>query len=181
MRPPYGDIDDRVRGILSQLGYKIVIWDKDTNDFESQTQPSFQLDWIEGNFTEWAKEDDPTGHISLEHDLFQKTAAQAPKVVPILQNAGFSIKPVALCVGDSPYRENTTLTTPAIPTAATTDPAQTTQVVTTTVPSETTDGTYPDADNNSSGYTSTSNTIYHMTNNYYLLSLVLFIIYFIII
>ena len=33
-RPPYGDVDNRVRAIATQLGYKTSIWtqDFDTND-----------------------------------------------------------------------------------------------------------------------------------------------------
>ncbi|KAG2228948.1 hypothetical protein INT48_006153, partial [Thamnidium elegans] len=32
-RPPYGDIDDRVRDIGTALGFTSVIWDHDTNDW----------------------------------------------------------------------------------------------------------------------------------------------------
>jgi peptidoglycan/xylan/chitin deacetylase (PgdA/CDA1 family) len=32
MRPPYGDIDDRVRYIVNALGFEAVIWNRDTND-----------------------------------------------------------------------------------------------------------------------------------------------------
>ncbi|CAG8773756.1 10766_t:CDS:1, partial [Acaulospora colombiana] len=53
MRPPFGDMDDRVRGIVTQLGYKVTIWDKDTNDWLSGDDPSFNLNWIPDNFTEW--------------------------------------------------------------------------------------------------------------------------------
>lgn len=124
MRPPYGDVDDRVRAILSQLGYKIVIWDKDTNDWMSGSDPTFKMSWVEGNFTEWVKEDDPTGHVSLEHDLYNQTAAQAPLVVPIVQGAGFTIKPVWQCVGDTQaYQSNSTTATTT--TGTTPDPATT--------------------------------------------------------
>src|SRR5581483_8683006 len=109
-------------------GYKVVIWDKDTNDWISGDDKTFQMSWVEGNFTEWVKENDPTGHISLEHDLYNQTAAQGPLVVPIVQGAGFTIKTVAECVGDTqPYLESTTAATTdntATPTAASaaTDP-----------------------------------------------------------
>jgi peptidoglycan/xylan/chitin deacetylase (PgdA/CDA1 family) len=32
-RPPYGDVDDRVRAIANQMGMTTVIWDEDTNDW----------------------------------------------------------------------------------------------------------------------------------------------------
>ena len=116
MRPPYGDIDNRVREILAQLGYKIVIWDEDTNDWmtEDPTTPGFQASWIEGNFTEWVQQKNTTGHISLEHDLYNTSAAQVPKVIPIVKGAGFNVKPVYQCVGDTTFIQsdaNTTTTT----------------------------------------------------------------------
>ncbi|CAG8501100.1 6403_t:CDS:2 [Dentiscutata heterogama] len=111
MRPPFGDYDDRIRSICDQLGYKIVIWDRDTNDWLSDGDKSFNLNWVEGNFTQWVKEGGKAGHISLEHDLYSGAAAQGPKVVPILTTAGYNIKPVGTCLGtDSFYKEsNTTL------------------------------------------------------------------------
>ncbi|CAG8506066.1 5892_t:CDS:2 [Scutellospora calospora] len=109
MRPPYGDYDDRIRDIAKQLGYKIVIWDKDTNDWLSDGDKSFNLNWVEGNFTEWVKDPSKTGHISLEHDLYKDAAAQVPSVIPIVKGAGYTIKPVADCFGDNYYQTNSTL------------------------------------------------------------------------
>ncbi|RIA92074.1 Carbohydrate Esterase Family 4 protein [Glomus cerebriforme] len=188
MRPPYGNIDDRVRGILTQLGYKVVIWDKDTNDWMSgEPGNTFQLPWIEGNFTEWVKENDPTGHISLEHDLYKQTAAQAPNVVPIVQGAGFTIKPVFQCVGDAqPYLESTTTAPATDPAAApATDPATDPAAAPATDPATdpavapATDPVTPTSnvqyvDGSPSAIPTTSNAISHMINNNYLLLLVLF-------
>ena len=33
MRPPYGSIDRRVEQVLMDMGYKIFIWNLDTNDW----------------------------------------------------------------------------------------------------------------------------------------------------
>ena len=38
-RPPYGDIDDRVRGILNALGFRIVFWGN-----------GYTIDFCTGNF-----------------------------------------------------------------------------------------------------------------------------------
>lgn len=32
-RPPYGDVDDRVRSIVWQMGMSTIIWDQDSNDW----------------------------------------------------------------------------------------------------------------------------------------------------
>ncbi|CAB4375904.1 unnamed protein product [Rhizophagus irregularis] len=194
MRPPYGDVDDRVRSILSQLGYKIVIWDKDTNDWMSGEDKNFQVSWVEGNFTEWVKEDDPTGHISLEHDLYKPSAEQGPLVVPIVQGAGFTIKPVAQCVGDTqPYLESTNTGTTDTTTGSTTNTTTgsttdtTTGSTTDTTAGSTTDTNSVVADGTqnlepssvvatSPTATTTSSAISHINNNNYLLSFVLFIL-----
>jgi len=111
MRPPFGDYDDRVRAIATQLGYKVVIWDRDTNDWMSADDKSFQLTWIEGNFTQWVTKQATTGHISLEHDLYKQTAERAQIALSIVTQAGFNIKPVAVCLGEKPYVEDVSLDT----------------------------------------------------------------------
>ncbi|CAG8462245.1 46531_t:CDS:2 [Gigaspora margarita] len=98
MRPPFGDYDDRIRDIATQLGYKVAIWDKDSSDWHFN-DTGFDISWIASNFTAWMSEKSTTGHISLEHDLFNVTAKQAPIVVDILMKAKRNIKPVADCLG----------------------------------------------------------------------------------
>ncbi|CAG8532464.1 9256_t:CDS:2 [Cetraspora pellucida] len=130
MRPPYGDYDDRIRDISTQLGMKPTIWDLDTNDWMSAEDPTFNLNWIAANFTQWVA--DPTltatGHISLEHDLYNQTAAQIPIVVPILKKANYTIKPVSQCINDPyPYVESVvTPTAVATPTTRASAPTPTT-------------------------------------------------------
>ncbi|CAJ0841241.1 4776_t:CDS:10, partial [Entrophospora sp. SA101] len=63
MRPPRGDYDDRVRNIAKQLGYKSVIWDHDTFDWMSQQDPTYDLNWIPANFTQWVNEASTTGFL----------------------------------------------------------------------------------------------------------------------
>ncbi|CAJ0926693.1 17966_t:CDS:2 [Entrophospora sp. SA101] len=106
MRPPRGDYDDRVRNIAKQLGYKSVIWDHDTFDWMSQQDPTYDLNWIPANFTQWVNEASTTGHVSLEHDLYQQTVGKAPKAIDIVIGAGFKIKTIANCTNELPYLES---------------------------------------------------------------------------
>ncbi|KAL1922533.1 uncharacterized protein VTP21DRAFT_10072 [Calcarisporiella thermophila] len=108
IRPPYGDIDDRVRAIMKQLGYKIVLWELDTNDWMVGEDKSFNPEWIDGNFTEWTAKADqyPYGPICLEHDLYQGTVDAAIRNLPKLKKA-YNVVPVATCMNDAhPYQEN---------------------------------------------------------------------------
>ncbi|CAG8553748.1 5524_t:CDS:2 [Gigaspora rosea] len=127
MRPPFGDYDDRIRNICEQLGYKIVIWDRDTNDWVSDTDKSFNLQWVEGNFTGWVKEAGQPGHISLQHDLYPGAAGQVQPVINVLTKAGYKVKPVGTCLGVNnfyggnatiPVPQNSTTNTSANPLAA---------------------------------------------------------------
>lgn len=112
MRPPEGDIDDRVREIMKQLGYKIAMWNHDTFDWKSNSDPNFDLDWILSNFTVWASDtSETTGKITLEHDLFERSASQIPLAISIVVDSeeGYEAKQLSKCfVGDRPYIENVT-------------------------------------------------------------------------
>ncbi|KAL1915561.1 uncharacterized protein VTP21DRAFT_6685 [Calcarisporiella thermophila] len=124
MRPPYGDIDDRVRGILTSMGYKAVIWNHDSNDWrikEGQSTPAA----VDGNFTQWIKEaaTAQVGGLSLEHDHAEITVQLAIKNLPLLAKA-YKLIPLSQCVGDAnvyqagPVVNNTSSVVP-LPSSAT--------------------------------------------------------------
>ncbi|KAF9385997.1 chitin deacetylase [Podila verticillata] len=113
-RPPYGDIDNRIRGLLTQMGYTSVIWDIDTNDWmmapggtrtEAQVDTAFDQ-WVAGanNLT--------VGHVCLEHELYQTSVTSAITNLPKIQKT-WKAMPVSACVNDPhPYHEkNITLAT----------------------------------------------------------------------
>ncbi|ORZ27026.1 hypothetical protein BCR41DRAFT_287182, partial [Lobosporangium transversale] len=70
-RPPYGDVDNRVRAIARQLGFKTVIWSHewDTQDWqlEENTITPTQIESIFKNGLKSLSKRE-TGPISLEHD-----------------------------------------------------------------------------------------------------------------
>ncbi|KAF9653920.1 hypothetical protein BDM02DRAFT_3216331 [Thelephora ganbajun] len=81
MRPPYGDIDDRVRAISLAMGLRPIMWTRispaatfDTGDFSihagtiSAAQVLLNWQYILGNASTLN-----TGFIVLEHDLFQQS------------------------------------------------------------------------------------------------------------
>lgn len=109
MRPPYGDIDDRVRAILAELGYKPVIWNLDTNDYTIQSDKTFKVEFIEGNFTEWSKQyaNGPSGIITLEHDLYVPIVANATEYITTMKQANWEPQPIWQCLGDAvPFQES---------------------------------------------------------------------------
>ncbi|EJD48407.1 glycoside hydrolase/deacetylase [Auricularia subglabra TFB-10046 SS5] len=72
-RPPYGDMDNRVRAIAKEVfGLTPVMWNKDTNDWampHSQTPAK-----IAEEMETWTSGDKKTGLIILEHELSPDTS-----------------------------------------------------------------------------------------------------------
>ncbi|KAI8138467.1 hypothetical protein BJV82DRAFT_630931 [Fennellomyces sp. T-0311] len=110
-RPPYGDIDDRVRSIAAALGFTPVIWNHDTDDWMAVESPGFDVQWIDGNATEWANaaQSSQDGGISLEHDLYNVTVDAAIRILPTLQKA-YKVTTVGACSGQQSYKEGAAAT-----------------------------------------------------------------------
>jgi hypothetical protein len=124
MRPPYGDIDDRVRGICEKMGLTPIIWTNgngvefDTDDWKIPagvaTGPSSLSRFNE--ILEQAAQID-TGFIVLEHDLYQEAVDLAVGYVlpaaikSINASSPYTLKSIADCLGAgvaNSYAETTT-------------------------------------------------------------------------
>jgi hypothetical protein len=109
MRPPYGDIDDRVRAISVAMGLTPVMWTRisplatfDTGDFNINagtiSAGQVLLNWqqILGNATTLN-----TGFIVLEHDLFEQCVDLATGYIlpdALAYTPSFKIQPVIECL-----------------------------------------------------------------------------------
>ncbi|TNY23310.1 putative chitin deacetylase [Rhodotorula diobovata] len=110
-RPPYGDIDDRVRAIALQMGLRPIIWTTYNNEvFDTR-------DWQIGggvvtapevynrfeSFLSEASSSLSTGFIVLAHDLYQQSVDLAVDyILPNVINQGrLKIKTIASCLGQS--------------------------------------------------------------------------------
>ncbi|KAI8329226.1 hypothetical protein BC941DRAFT_443386 [Chlamydoabsidia padenii] len=105
-RPPYGDIDNRVRDVAKALGFSAVIWTHDTNDWSLTENPNFHASWVDGNVTKWASEaaTAPHGGVSLEHDLYNVTVDAAVRVLPTFLKS-FKVTTVGDCNKQASYKE----------------------------------------------------------------------------
>ncbi|THG93790.1 hypothetical protein EW145_g8279, partial [Phellinidium pouzarii] len=108
-RPPYGDIDDRVRAIATVMGLTPVIWTRisatstfDTGDFNinggtiSSTEVISNFNGIMGNISSIN-----TGFIVLEHDLYEQTVQLATDYIlpeALAYQPALTIKPVITCL-----------------------------------------------------------------------------------
>ncbi|KAF9102854.1 chitin deacetylase, partial [Mortierella sp. GBA35] len=125
MRPPYGDVDNRVRYVLKQLGYTVVDWGGDSfdsNDWkitDSGVSIEQVVSQFENSLARYAAPgaNNTKGFISLEHDLNDKTVGVAKTLIPFGKQKNLRIMSVADCRSDSsPYGAGSSL-------AATTPPS----------------------------------------------------------
>lgn len=71
------------------MGLEIVIWSKDTRDWEGAIIRPEVSRWVQSF----------NGDISLEHDLLESPAIQSADAMDLIQSAGFSIVPISKCSG----------------------------------------------------------------------------------
>jgi peptidoglycan/xylan/chitin deacetylase (PgdA/CDA1 family) len=150
-RPPYGDIDDRVRAIASALGYKAIMWTtaptRDSADASVDATDAESARLLKNIKDTWFKAQ--PGYVSLQHDITPFVSSLAIKVMEEIKKIGLKNLPVypktvAACIGDNdwyhrfPTHTTTTTTTPA-PTPTTKPIGSTKTVLTSTVPATATE------------------------------------------
>ncbi|KAJ1339256.1 hypothetical protein BSLG_006390 [Batrachochytrium salamandrivorans] len=116
-RPPFGDMDDRVRAVFAKMNLIPLLWNRDTFDWNlGDPASSFQASWVTGNFTKWISTSNTTGtgFMSLQHDLYPQSAAQTIPTLGIVLNAKFSVMPASTCLGTNPYVSVVSVPIPAI-------------------------------------------------------------------
>ncbi|KAL1923621.1 uncharacterized protein VTP21DRAFT_8601 [Calcarisporiella thermophila] len=99
MRPPFGSVNKLCLRVLGEMGYKVVTWDVDSKDYEVNN-----LEKEQANYQKDLNGADPktTGHISLQHDVYNITAGQlAPWAFDFVQKQGYKAVTVAECLNDS--------------------------------------------------------------------------------
>ncbi|CAO3697314.1 unnamed protein product [Umbelopsis ramanniana] len=114
MRPPFGEADDRVKGLMKAMGYKILLWNADPTDYNIYKQANV-ADKIKATFVHALGGDDTglnahedPGFISLQHDLYTQSIAQVPAIISLLRGSQYQLMTSAECLGDAyPYQNDT--------------------------------------------------------------------------
>lgn len=82
MRPPYFDYNANTLNIMRSLGYKVIIADIDTKDFETNGPNNFQQ-----SVTKFRDGLNAGGSISLAHDIHEGTVKYIlPELIRIVKN-----------------------------------------------------------------------------------------------
>jgi len=109
-RPPFGDVDDRIRAIAEALGLRTIIWQYDTFDWEQQSGniTAAQVDANYETFITRAQNGSFTdvGSIILTHELNNFTMQTAMDYYPQLKAAFKYMVPVGVALNKTqPYLE----------------------------------------------------------------------------
>ncbi|KAK9717640.1 chitin deacetylase [Basidiobolus ranarum] len=114
IRPPYGEADDRVKAIFRAMGYRNLLWNMDTLDWDiiaKKESPSLILDSFRSalaNGTSLNAHNDP-GFVSLQHDIYIDTVKEVPSIEALLLQNNFTFVLAHECINLSPYQGNATI------------------------------------------------------------------------
>jgi peptidoglycan/xylan/chitin deacetylase (PgdA/CDA1 family) len=86
-RPPYGAINAQVEAVAAELGFGILLWSVDPQDWRSERDANFIYSWI----MERARD----GSVVVLHDIYLSTALAMERVIPRLIADGFELVTVS--------------------------------------------------------------------------------------
>ncbi|KAG2226289.1 hypothetical protein INT45_005961 [Circinella minor] len=108
-RPAFGDVDDRVRWIATQLKLTTILWDLDTDDWAAGD--SLPIKTVEDTYENFIKMGTNgtfknTGNVVLQHEIDNTTMTLALKYLPKIQKAYKHVVDIATCQNITyPYQE----------------------------------------------------------------------------
>ena len=106
MRPPYLSVNDDVLTVLGNLGYKVILMNVDTRDFEHDGD-SNEVELIRQEIDEEIDPSNPEedSFVSLSHDYVSQIVQWTETYVNMIRAKGYRLVTVAECIGDpNPYR-----------------------------------------------------------------------------
>ncbi|KAK3819535.1 MAG: hypothetical protein J3Q66DRAFT_334811 [Benniella sp.] len=98
MRPPFGSTNAQVLKFLGSEGYKVVQWDRDTNDWQHPTEVPLSMEVYKKALTTSGLK--KNGRIFLQHDTHPKTATElASQAIALAKKKGYKLVTVGECLG----------------------------------------------------------------------------------
>ncbi|EIE78451.1 hypothetical protein G6F46_009143 [Rhizopus delemar] len=109
-RPAFGDVDDRVRWIATQLNLTTVLWNLDTDDWAAGSSKT--LDEVKATYDSYVEMGSngtfaTSGQIVLTHEIDNTTMSLAMEYLPKIKAAYKNVVDVATCMNITyPYQEH---------------------------------------------------------------------------
>ncbi|KAI8327738.1 hypothetical protein BC941DRAFT_364410 [Chlamydoabsidia padenii] len=110
-RPAFGDVDDRVRWIATQLNLTTILWNLDTDDWAAGTTETVST--VQQHYTDFIQMGSngtfsKNGNIVLTHEINNMTMSLALKNLPQITKSYKNVMDVATCMNITyPYQEHT--------------------------------------------------------------------------
>eukprot|EP00753_Platysulcus_tardus_P020925 PLAT8471.1.p1 GENE.PLAT8471.1~~PLAT8471.1.p1 ORF type:complete len:451 (+),score=-11.89 PLAT8471.1:43-1353(+) len=105
-RPPYGDMDERVRAIaLEVFGLTAIIWNQDTEDWSLTENGGTTMQAVAQNMQKWLTGAKTPGLIILEHELSAESVQAYMDAYPVMMQNGWQLKSVAEFGDDDAMRD----------------------------------------------------------------------------
>ncbi|KAF5319153.1 hypothetical protein D9619_008478 [Psilocybe cf. subviscida] len=111
-RPPFGDVDDRIRAIAAGLGLRTILWQYDSQDWQVGTTPGVTPQSVDQEYQTMISDAkkgmfNQTGTMILMHELNDFTMSQAIKYYPKVKAVFDHIVPVGVGMNIThPYVED---------------------------------------------------------------------------
>ncbi|KAI9593199.1 hypothetical protein BDF19DRAFT_397421 [Syncephalis fuscata] len=99
MRPPYGEINDGDMQLLRQMGYAVVIWDLDSNDWRYEAQASQHRQLFYDIQKSMEKATSQSNYLVLQHDIKSYSVDLVPEIISFIRNKGLGFATVGECTG----------------------------------------------------------------------------------
>ncbi|WVR06396.1 hypothetical protein IAU60_003427 [Kwoniella sp. DSM 27419] len=95
-RPPFGDVDNRVRAIAKGVfGLETVVWNTDSADWAIGNNPQYTRESVEAMMDGWLQGNKSNGLLLLEHELNDNTVTVFETEFPKIAQNGWKLQNVA--------------------------------------------------------------------------------------
>lgn len=102
MRPPFGYLDQKSTEMLKSLGYIIINWNHDTNDWRHQDSYGNIVGYVQHQISiPHIKNEGP---IILQHDSLRSSIQLQSGIIRILRKKGYEFVSMYECIEEEPYR-----------------------------------------------------------------------------
>jgi peptidoglycan/xylan/chitin deacetylase (PgdA/CDA1 family) len=102
MRPPYGDTSPAMLTTLAEMGYLVVTWNGDTNDWQYTSQRD-ATNQIIASAKKMIDSKYPTSVIHLQHDMTAVSVDAVPQIISYIKSKGYSFVRLDECLADSSF------------------------------------------------------------------------------
>ena len=104
-RPPYGDVDNRVRAIAKQVfGLETVVWDQDTGDWAIGSDANYTPTSVHNAYVGWLSDPTKPGLLVLEHEIATTEVDVFLDIYPYMVQYGWNVQNVANAFNFSMYQ-----------------------------------------------------------------------------